>query len=66
MSDTFTCDGCGEETPTGDRYHYLRPNQPADEGEPVTDELCPRCSTRKDSSRVFRADGDLSGGDGGA
>jgi len=66
VSATFTCDGCGEVTPTDKRYRYLRPNQPEDEGEPVTDELCPRCSTRKDSSRLFRADADLTGGESGA
>lgn len=66
VSATFDCDGCGEETPTDKRYRYLRPNQPDDAGEPVTDELCPRCSTGKDSSRLFRADADLTGGGGGA
>jgi len=63
---TFTCDDCGDETPTDKRSRYLRPNQPADEGEPVTGELCPRCTTGKASSRLFRADEDIAGGDGGA
>ncbi|KOX92833.1 hypothetical protein AMS69_10265 [Haloarcula rubripromontorii] len=62
----FTCDGCGQETLTEKRYRYLRPNQPDEEGEPATDELCPRCSTGKDSSRLFRADEDLTGGESGA
>ncbi|MBX0323857.1 hypothetical protein EGH21_12535 [Halomicroarcula sp. F13] len=60
--DTFACDGCGDETPIGSRWRYLRPDQPDDEI--ATDHLCPRCSTRKDSSRLFRSADDIGGGAG--
>jgi len=59
----FQCDGCGDETPTHKRRRYLRPNQPDDVVEPVTDELCPRCAAGKASVRLFRADEDLGGDD---
>ncbi|QIO23563.1 hypothetical protein [Haloarcula sp. JP-L23] len=61
--DTFECDGCGEETPVGNRWRYLRPDQ-LDDGPLQHDELCPRCSTRKDSSRLFRSADDIWGGAG--
>ncbi|WP_135304132.1 hypothetical protein [Haloarcula amylovorans] len=60
--ETFDCDNCGDETLTSERFRYLRPDQP-DEGPIQSDDLCPRCSTRKDNSRLFRSGDDLIGGD---
>jgi hypothetical protein len=59
---TFDCENCGDETPVTERWRYIRPNQDDDE-QVQHDELCPGCSTGKDSSRLFRAAGDM-GGDG--
>ncbi|WP_276271938.1 hypothetical protein [Haloarcula litorea] len=63
MTDTFECDECGDEMPTAKRWRDLLPNQPEDADEVAVDDLCPRCSTRKDGSRLFRAGDDLPGGE---
>ncbi|GGN92188.1 hypothetical protein [Haloarcula pellucida] len=61
--EAFECDGCGEATPTAKRWRYLPPGQP-DVGDLQYDDLCPQCSTGKESSRLFRAADDLGGEDG--
>ena len=58
--DTFECDGCSDETPIEGRWRYMRPGQP-DEGPIRYDDLCPQCSTGKESSRLFRAADDQEG-----
>lgn len=60
--DTFDCEECGDQTPTEDRWRYMYPGQP-DAGPVQYEELCPQCSTKKPSQRLFRGADDQQDGD---
>jgi hypothetical protein len=57
--DTFECDDCGDETLTDQRWRYRPPGQ--SDFEVDFADLCPLCSTSKDSTRLFRPADDQEG-----
>lgn len=54
--ETFECEECGDPARTEQRYRYLPAGQSGDDLDFI--DLCPLCSTSKDSTRLFKpADG---------
>ena len=60
--DTFECEDCGDQVLTEDRWRYMYPDQP-DVGPVQYEQLCPECSTKKASQRLFRGADDQQRGD---